>query len=258
MGGAGKHNGPGRSKVSAQEILQGVCQARPRDDRAPALDGGDAEPAPHLEESEWSTRSTLLLQSAVLSHGAAGGLAASPDQTASADEVELSGDGESSEDEEIKARQRENPHLAIVTRKEYERILDWSDDEDMSTAQGRFNRRRKKEASYQAEHTTQCMMRAGEEGSVTDVSNGLRHPQRLLHAAKPDLPEPYRRFEVELAYTGRIRPTVQGRRDQPWDRQRRARRAGARRAAAAAPPSRRSGRSAKSSTSAPSVSAARP
>ena len=128
-----------------------------------------------------------LLQSAVLSHGAAGGLAASSDHTASADEVELSGDGESSEDEEIKARQRENPHLAIVTRKEYERILDWSDDEDMSTAQGRFNRRRKKEASYQAEHTTQCMMRAGEEGSVTDVSNGPRSIlKRLLHAATPD------------------------------------------------------------------------
>ena len=151
-----------------------------------------------------------LLQGAVLSQANSGGLHTGSDHTAEDEPSSDDGGLEDSEDEASKAPA--DPHRVHLSKKEFDEIMDWSDDEDMTTPQGRFNRRKKKEGDFQQSHTMQYMMRPGEEGSVTDVSKGPRNIlKKLLQAAPPSgFQNPVDGFEVDLAYTARIRPTVEG------------------------------------------------
>ena len=66
------------------------------------------------------------------------------------------------------------PHKVYVSKKEVDEIMQWSDDEDMTTAQGRFKHRQKTNVGYEQSHDMQYMMRDGDEGSITDVSRGPR------------------------------------------------------------------------------------
>lgn len=95
-----------------------------------------------------------------------------------------------------------------LTKEEYDEILRWSDDEDMDTPHGRFKHRQKQ--NYAPEHDQQFMMRDGDQGAIVDVSKGPRNILKKLLRASTGWQNPVEGFEIDVCYTARYCPTVDG------------------------------------------------
>ena len=99
-------------------------------------------------------------------------------------------------------------HLIHLSKAEYDEILKWSDDEDMTTAHGRFRHRQKQ--NYQTEHDSQYFMKDEDEGAIVDVSKGPRNILKKLLRGATGWQNPVEGFEVDLCYTARFCHTVDG------------------------------------------------
>jgi hypothetical protein len=92
---------------------------------------------PTLESMGVENKDDLMkIQKAVMDDRS---LVVDPEAMAAADAAE------DEEDEPEPEPEPHNPHLVKLSKKEYDEILDWSDDEDTTTPRGRFNRRQKKQ-----------------------------------------------------------------------------------------------------------------
>ena len=176
----------------------------------------------NLKELGMKDEDIRTLSAAVLSGGsyeAAIATAASEDELGAAgqDEVEtarralfageLTDGSELSEDEPPLPEPPADPHRVHLSKEEYEEIMKWSSDEDMTTAHGRFRHRQKQ--NYESTHDTQFMMRSEDEGAIVDVSKGPRNIVKKLLRSATGFQNPVEGFEVDLRYTGRLCPMIQ-------------------------------------------------
>ena len=95
-----------------------------------------------------------------------------------------------------------------LTKEEYDEILGWSDDEDMTTLHGRFKHRQR--TAHKEEHTRQYVLKAEDVGAIVDVSKGPRNILKKLLRGATGWQHPLEGFEVDLNYTARYCPTVNG------------------------------------------------
>ena len=126
---------------------------------------------------------------------------------AAAEEAESSSSEEEEEEEE---KQPKSKHKVHLSKKEYDEILQWSDDEDMTTVHGRFRHRQKTQANWLQSHDMQYMSTQKNEGEITDVSKGPRSILKKLIKAPTGYQNPVDGFEVDLVYKLRLCPTVTG------------------------------------------------
>ena len=95
-----------------------------------------------------------------------------------------------------------------LTKEEYDEILGWSDDEDMTTLHGRFKHRQR--TAHKEEHDRQYVLKAEGAGAIVDVSKGPRNILKKLLRGATGWQHPLEGFEVDLNYTARYCPTVNG------------------------------------------------
>ena len=95
-----------------------------------------------------------------------------------------------------------------LTKEEYDEILGWSDDEDMTTLHGRFQHRQR--TAHKEEHDRQYVLKAEDVGAIVDVSKGPRNILKKLLRGATGWQHPLEGFEVDLNYTARYCPTVNG------------------------------------------------
>ena len=125
---------------------------------------------------------------------------------AAAEEAESS----SSEEEEEEEKQPKSKHKVHLSKKEYDEILQWSDDEDMTTVHGRFRHRQKTQANWLQSHDMQYMSTQKNEGEITDVSKGPRSILKKLIKAPTGYQNPVDGFAVARVTKLRLCATVTG------------------------------------------------
>ena len=167
----------------------------------------------NLKELRMDDEDIRVLSAAVLSSGTAdNGMAATGAGEANHTSASWEYQDDETDDEpdpmELPPKPADTKTMIHLTKDEYDEILKWSDDEDMTTPHGRFKHRQKQ--NHQAEHDTQYFMKDSDVGAIVDVSKGPRNILKKLLRGANGYQNPVEGFEVDLCYTARFCHTVNG------------------------------------------------